>query len=160
MHASFSVGTILAQVISNIDSQHYIQTQPATKDDPVIWRLKLERGGVEIAKLQNYQSSSQVEQFPQAAGLGAAHRNLRLFLVVHAQLVGALKPRDDFADVIDVNQKRPVRPPKQIRIEIFGKFFQRPAIRVAFHARMAAGGHGYNAIFDGGIADILGVGQE
>src|SRR5260370_39586942 len=141
MHASFSVGTILAQVTSNIDSQHYIQTQPATKDDAVIWRLKLERGGVEIAKLQNYQSSSQVEQFPQAAGLGTAHRNLRLFLVVHAQLVGAFEPGHDFPDVIDVDQKRPGGPPKQIGVERVEKLFRRSAVRAALQAPLSTVAH-------------------
>src|SRR5271167_1830045 len=43
---------------------------------------------------------SEVEQFPQAAGLGAAHRNLCLLLIVHAQLVGAFEPGHDLADVI------------------------------------------------------------
>src|SRR5580693_872604 len=48
--------------------------------------------------------SSQPEQFPQPPGLSPADWNLCLFLVVHAQLVRALEPRNDFADAVDVYQ--------------------------------------------------------
>src|SRR5271166_1447209 len=60
--------------------------------------------------------SSEPEQFPQPSGLSPADWNLCLFLVVHAQLVRALEPRNDFADAIDVHQIGAVRSPKKIRI--------------------------------------------
>src|ERR1700691_1385215 len=102
----------------------------------------------------------EVEQFPQPSGLRAAYWNLRLLLVVHAQLVGALEPGHDFADVIDVDQKRAMRAPENIRIEIVEKLLQRPAVRLPFQARMAAGGHRYHAIFDGRITNIFRIAHE
>jgi hypothetical protein len=44
----------------------------------------------------------QSEQLPQSPGLSAADWNLSLLLVIHAQLVGALEPRDDLADPVHV----------------------------------------------------------
>src|SRR5580658_4273629 len=103
---------------------------------------------------------SEVEQLPQAASLRAAHRNLCLFLIVHAQLVGTFEPGHNFADVIDVDQKRSMRAPEQTGIEVVEKLFQRPAVRLAFQARVTAGGHRDDSIFDGCVADILRIGQE
>jgi hypothetical protein len=60
--------------------------------------------------------SLEPEQFPQPPGLSPADWNLCLFLVVHAQLVRALEPGNDFADAVDVHQVGAVSPPKQIRI--------------------------------------------
>ena len=60
--------------------------------------------------------SSESEQFPQPLGLSSADWNLSLLLVVHAQLVRALEPRDDFANAVDVYQVGAVRPPKKIRV--------------------------------------------
>ena len=60
--------------------------------------------------------SSESEQFPQSLRLSPADWNLGLLLVVHAQLVRALEPRDDFADAVDVYQVGAVRPPKKIRV--------------------------------------------
>lgn len=59
---------------------------------------------------------SEPEQFPQAPGLSAADRNLGLLLVVHAQLVGTLEPRNNFADAVDVHEVGAVRPPEKIRV--------------------------------------------
>jgi len=63
-----------------------------------------------------HQESSESEQFPQPFGLSPADRNLGLLLVVHAQLVGALEPGNDFANAVDVHQVGAVRPPKKIRV--------------------------------------------
>jgi hypothetical protein len=59
---------------------------------------------------------SESEQFPQALRLSPADWNLGLLLVVHAQLVGALEPGNDFANAVDVHQVGAVRPPKKIRV--------------------------------------------
>ena len=60
--------------------------------------------------------SSESEQFTQALGLSPADRDLGLLLVVHAQLVGALEPGNNFADAVDVHQIGAMRPPKKIRV--------------------------------------------
>ena len=60
--------------------------------------------------------SSESEQLPQPFGLSPADWNLGLLLVVHAQLVRALEPRDDFSDSVGIHQVGAVRPPKQIRV--------------------------------------------
>src|SRR5450755_4686118 len=56
------------------------------------------------------------EQLAQSFGLSPADWNLSLLLVIHAQLVRALEPRDNFADSVGVHQVGAVRPPKQIRV--------------------------------------------
>jgi hypothetical protein len=83
-----------------------------------------------------------------------------LFFVIHAQLVGTLEPGHDFADVIDIDKKRAMGAPEDVGVEIFEELFERAAIRLAFHAHVAAGGDGDDAIFDGGVADVFGVGEE
>ncbi len=60
--------------------------------------------------------TSEAEQFPQPLGLRPADRNLGLLFVIHAQLVRALEPGNDFADAIDIHQVGAVRPPKKIRV--------------------------------------------
>ena len=60
--------------------------------------------------------TSKSEQFPQSLGLSPADRNLGLLLVVHAQLVGAFEPGNDFADAVDVHQVGAVSTPKKIRV--------------------------------------------
>src|ERR1700730_13790798 len=60
--------------------------------------------------------SSESEQLPQPFSLSPADWNLSLLLVIHAQLVRALEPRDDFSDAVGVHQIGAVRPPKQIRV--------------------------------------------
>src|SRR5579864_8822315 len=59
---------------------------------------------------------SESEQFPQPLGLSAAHWNLSLLLIVHAQLIRALEPWNNFTDAVDVHQVGAVRPPKTIRV--------------------------------------------
>ena len=60
--------------------------------------------------------NSESEQLPQSFGLSPADWNLSLLLVVHAQLVRALEPRNDFPDSVGIHQVGAVRPPKQIRV--------------------------------------------
>src|SRR5579862_1832964 len=60
--------------------------------------------------------NSESEQLPQPFGLSPADWNLSLLLVVHAQLVRALEPRNDFSDAVGIHQVGAVRPPKQIRV--------------------------------------------
>lgn len=66
--------------------------------------------------VSSHYESSKSEQFPQSFGLSPADRNLGLLLVVHAQLVGAFEPGNDFANAVDVHQVGAVRPPKKIRV--------------------------------------------
>ena len=61
-------------------------------------------------------SGSESEKFAQSLRLGPADWYLGLLLIVHAQLVRALEPRDDFSNAIGVHQVGTVRPPKQIRV--------------------------------------------
>src|SRR5260370_5400958 len=58
--------------------------------------------------------SSESEKFPQSLGLRPADWNLGLLLVIHAQLVRALEPRNNFADALDIYQIAAVRPPETI----------------------------------------------
>jgi hypothetical protein len=60
--------------------------------------------------------TSESEQFAQSLRLSPADWYLGLLLIVHAQLVRALEPRNNFADSVDVHQVGAVRPPEKIRI--------------------------------------------
>jgi hypothetical protein len=60
--------------------------------------------------------NSQPEQFSQPLGLSPADWNLSLLLVIHAQLVRALEPRNNFTDAVDIYQVGAVRPPEKIRV--------------------------------------------
>jgi hypothetical protein len=53
-----------------------------------------------------------MKQFSQALSLGAADRDFRLFLVVQAQLIGALEPGNDFFDVVDIYYEGTMRAPE------------------------------------------------
>jgi hypothetical protein len=61
--------------------------------------------------------TSEAEKLAQPFCLRPADWNLALLLIVHAQLVGALEPGDDFANTIDVHQVRAMSPPEQARIQ-------------------------------------------
>src|SRR5690349_6559734 len=80
-------------------------------------------------------SRSQSKQFSEAFGLCAADGKLTVFAVIHAQLVGALEPRQHFFDSIDVDYVRAVCAPEEIGIEGFQKLFQGAAVGVSFHRR-------------------------
>lgn len=45
-----------------------------------------------------------VKELAEAAGLGATYWDFGLFFVIHAELVGAFEPGDNFADVILVDE--------------------------------------------------------
>ncbi len=45
----------------------------------------------------------ETEQLTQSLGLRAADRDFGLLLVVHAQLVGALEPGNDFPNPVDID---------------------------------------------------------
>ena len=73
----------------------------------------------------------QIEQFPQPLGLRAAHRNLGLLLVVHAQLVAGLEPRHHFADVVDVHHKAAMGAPETRRVQQLQQLFEGAALGLA-----------------------------
>ncbi len=56
--------------------------------------------------------NSEPEKFPQTPGLSAADRNLCLFLVVHPQLVGTLKPGHNLADAVNIHEVRAMSAPE------------------------------------------------
>jgi len=47
---------------------------------------------------------SEPEQLAQPLGLSAADRDLGLLLIVHAELIRALEPRNDLADAVNVDE--------------------------------------------------------
>src|ERR1700721_2903605 len=77
----------------------------------------------------------QIEQLPQTARLCAAYRNLGLLLICHPQLIGALEPRHDFANLVNVDQERSVRAPEHRRIEQIEQLVERAALRLPFQRR-------------------------
>src|SRR5258706_1262065 len=101
--------------------------------------------------------SLQSKQLTQALGLGTGDGDLRLLLVVHAQLVAALEPRDDFLDAIDIHHKTAMRPPEEIGVERLEQFFQGAAVGMAFHG---VSHYADDTVFDGGVADLFLVHQH
>src|SRR5258706_7868908 len=101
--------------------------------------------------------SLQSKQFAQALGLRAGDGNLRLLLVVHAQLVAALEPRHHFLDAIDVHHKTAMRPPEEIGVERLQQLFQGAAVGMAFHG---VSHYADDTVFDGGVADLFLVHQH
>ena len=84
--------------------------------------------------------------------LGAAYGDLGLLLVVHAELVAAFEPWDDFANVVDVDQERPVGAPEDRGVEHLEKFFEGAGFGLAFYVWSGNRDH---AFVDGGEADIF-----
>src|ERR1035438_7870124 len=64
-------------------------------------------------------SPLQIEQLPQPLRLRPAHRDLRLALVVHAQLVAGLEPWHHLADVVDIHHESTVGAPEQRWVQQF-----------------------------------------
>src|SRR5579872_365947 len=106
-------------------------------------------------RTDNETPASESEEFPQALGLSAAHRDLGLFLVVHAQLVRALEPGHNLTDAINVDQVGAVGAPKDIRVEAVEQLLQRSAVRLSFHPPCARSHNCDHAIFDPRITDVF-----
>src|ERR1700742_4678822 len=98
-----------------------------------------------------------LEKLPQPTRLRSAHRNLRLLLIIHAQLIAALEPRHNFLDVIDIHNIGAMRPPEDRRIEQIEQFFQRSAFRLPFERRRH---HGNYAFVDRGETDIFLINEQ
>lgn len=77
---------------------------------------RIARADPQLNLVQCSRETSESEQFPQSLRLSPADRYLGLLFIVHAQLVRALEPGNDFADSVDVHQVGPVSPPKKIRV--------------------------------------------
>ena len=56
--------------------------------------------------------NSEPEQLAESLGLSPADRDLGLLLVIHAQLVRAFEPGNDFADTVDIHQVGAMSPPE------------------------------------------------
>jgi len=68
------------------------------------WALAGDGGKAPSGNSGSGNPGSEAEEFAKALGLGAADRNLGLLLIVHAELVRALKPGNHLADAVDVDQ--------------------------------------------------------
>src|ERR1700677_2887357 len=99
----------------------------------------------------------ELEELAQAPGLSAAHRDLSLLAIVHAQLITALEPRHDFLDVVDVHHVGAVSSPENGWIQELEELFDRPALGLSFQGGRH---HGDDALLDGGEADILLIGKQ
>ena len=99
----------------------------------------------------------QLEEFAQAAGLGAADRNLGLLAIIHTQLIAALEPGHNFLYVVDVHHEGAMGSPENRGIEQLKQLFDRTALGMTFEC----GRHnGDDAFFNRSETDILLVNQE
>ena len=102
-------------------------------------------------------SCLEVEEIAQAACLRTAHGDLSILAVVHAELIAGLEPRNDLADVLDVDDVRAVRTPELIRIELIHQFLERA------HVGFAVEGFGHDrdaALVNRGEADIALINEQ
>jgi len=115
-------GTLITDLLAAVERAETFASQPQPESprpqSPSLESKNSPASSVEAQAdvFQPGRASLEPEQFPQPFGLSAADRNLSLLLVVHAQLVGALEPGNDFADTVDVHQVGAVGPPKKIRV--------------------------------------------
>ena len=103
------------------------------------------------------QRTLQAKQLPQALRLRPADRQLGVFAIVHAKLVGALEPGQDLLDPVDVHHVRAMGSPEEVGIKGFKQFFQRPAVGMSFHA---GGRYGDHAFVDRGETYVLLIHQD
>jgi hypothetical protein len=87
----------------------------------------------------------------------AGDGNFRLFFVVHFDHEGGFKPRNDFFDVMNVDQIRAVRTPKRVGGESVEEFFEGAVVGGALDF---ASGDGDEAAFDGSEDEIFGVDEK
>src|SRR5580658_869525 len=110
-------GTLINDLFAAVERAHPERTHSEqAHPELALADLRVPRAEPQADTCHCAHTSSEPEQLPQPPGLSPADRNLCLFLVVHAQLVRALEPRNDFADAIDVHQVGAVGSPKKIRI--------------------------------------------
>lgn len=102
-------------------------------------------------------NGSELEEFAEALGLGAADGDFGLFFVVHFEHVAGFEPGDDFLDVVDVDEEGAMRAPEGVGIEGFVELFEGAVIGSAFEI---AGGDGDQAVLNGSEDEIFGVDQE
>ena len=111
MHSGMLIDDLFAVVER---TQKFGHPSPPAGADPRRSRVmvlgKTGDGGADSFPPQKLES----EKFAQPFGLSTADWNLCLLLVIHAQLVRALEPRNDFADAVDIHQVGTVRAPKKI----------------------------------------------
>ena len=97
------------------------------------------------------------EEFAEAFGLLAGDGDFGLFFVVHFDHEAGFEPRDDFLDVVDVDEIRAMGTPEGVGVEGGVEFFEGAVLRGAFDI---AGDDGDEAAFDGGEDEVVGVDQE
>jgi len=79
------------------------------------------------------------------------------FFVVHFQHEAGFEPGDNFADVVDVDEKGAMRTPEGVGVERGVEFLEGAVVGGAFEV---SGGDGDEAAFDGGEDEVFGVDEE
>jgi len=87
----------------------------------------------------------------------AADGDFGLFFVVHFEHEAGFEPRDDFLDVVDVDEIGAMRAPEGFGIEGGVELLEGAVVGGAFEI---LGGDGNEAAFDGGEDEVFGVDQE
>ena len=89
--------------------------------------------------------------------MGAADGDLGLALVVHAELITGLEPRDNFADVVEIDDEAAMGAPEEGGVEEVEQFLEGAALGVAFNG---LGDDADDAFIDGGEADVGLIDEE
>ena len=98
-------------------------------------RLAQEADCLRALRLNAAGSTLQLEQLPEPLGLRAADGDLRLLLVVHAQLVAGFEPGHHFADLVDVDHEAAMGAPETRWIEQFEQLLESAALGLALEGR-------------------------
>lgn len=94
------------------------------------------------------------EEFAEAFGLLPGDGDFGGFFVVHFEHEAGFEPGNDFADVVDVDEKGAVRAPEGVGVECGVEFLEGAVVGGAFEV---FGGDGDQAAFDGSEDEVFGV---
>lgn len=115
-------GSLIQELIELVDKAEHDAKAPSCMDYPTLPEsviLAREPASAPFSPdlSQTAPRPSEPKQFPQALCLGPADWNLALLFIIHAQLVRALEPRDDFPNSVHVHQIGAMSPPKQSLVQ-------------------------------------------
>jgi hypothetical protein len=106
-------GTLIDELLAAVErAETRVAEHPS--DPPHFSTPRVEPGNNDFCYCKR--EGLQSEEFPQALSLRTADGDLRLFLVVHPQLVRTLEPGNDFTNAVDIHQVGAVGAPKKIRV--------------------------------------------
>ena len=114
-------GSLIQELLASVEKAEQVATDRCSKDPSELAAFSINSEAVGMGACPEFSpatfQSSEPEQFTQSLGLRPADWNLALLLIIHAQLVRALKPGHDLANSIHINQVGAVSAPEQSLVQ-------------------------------------------